>query len=383
MIAGLVIAASLVSPVVSRGGNVPAEPPLMVVDLHVDIPWQVHFKHRKTELAEGHARLDAMIAGGYGGLVFPIYLPDKPKDKARKDGSLIEDADAILADIDAIIRRSEAFLPLGASRAAPDKISTFLAIEGAGAFAKDITQIDRFIARGLRLVSPAHRKNSPLSASATGEKVRHGLTPLGKEFCARVYAHGALIDVSHVSDQAFLDILAIAETFHAPVVATHSNSRVIADSPRNLTDEQLRSIGRTGGVAGLNLHSPFVNGEKSSTIADVVKQVEHMVKIAGIDHVALGTDFDGDITPPAGLDDASAMPALGRALRKRGMSYDDVLKIFSLNALRILGWAPPPQETPDEQQGEGEAPDAGARGSTRGATQGDARGGPSDAGVRD
>lgn len=354
-------AAMLGAPLVSLGGDLPPDPPLMVVDLHVDIPWQVHFKHRATDLHEGHARLDTLRAGNYGGLVFPIYLPDKPPLKNRKNGSLIEDADAVFASIEAIIARDPVFLPLGSSRAEPGRISTFLAIEGAGAFAADITQIDRFIARGLRLVSPAHRKNSPLSASATGEKVKYGLTPLGKEFCARVYEHGALIDVSHVSDAAFLDIAAIAEAHGAPVVATHSNSRAIADTARNLTDAQLALIGRSGGVAGLNLHSPFITGKPDATIDDVIAQVEHMVKIAGIDHVALGTDFDGDITPPAGLEDASALPALARALRRRGLSYDEVLKIFSLNALRILGWMPPPREAPDAGAAGGEIPDASGR----------------------
>ncbi len=358
---GLIGAALLGAPLASHGGDLPPDPPLMVVDLHVDIPWQVHFKRRATDLHEGHARLDTLSAGNYGGLVFPIYLPDKPPRKDRKNGSLIEDADAIFASIEAIVARSPAFLPLGASRAEPGKISTFLAIEGAGAFGADITQIDRFIARGLRLVSPAHRKNSPLSASATGEKVKYGLTPLGKAFCERVYERGALIDVSHVSDAAFADIVAIADAHHAPVVATHSNSRALANSPRNLTDEQLAIIGRTGGVAGLNLHSPFVTSKKDATIDDVLAQVEHMVKIAGIDHVALGTDFDGDITPPAGLEDASTLPALARALRRRGLSYDDVLKIFSLNALRILGWMPPPREARDVGVNLGKAPDAVVR----------------------
>ncbi|MEO7326987.1 MAG: membrane dipeptidase [Minicystis sp.] len=355
----LIGAALLGAPLASHGGELPPEAPWMVVDLHVDIPWQVHFKHRATDLHEGHARLDTLSAGNYGGLVFPIYLPDKPPLKNRKNGSLIEDADAVFASIEAIIARDPLFLPLGSSRAQPGKISTFLAIEGAGAFGADITQIDRFIARGLRLVSPAHRKNSPLSASATGEKVKYGLTPLGKDFCARVYEKGALIDVSHVSDAAFLDILAIAEAHHAPVVATHSNSRALADSPRNLTDAQLAIIGRTGGVAGLNLHSPFVSGKADATIDDVIAQVEHMVKIAGVDHVALGTDFDGDITPPAGLEDASTLPVLARALRRRGLSYEEVLKIFSLNALRILGWMPPPREVPDAGPAGRETLDAG------------------------
>jgi len=317
------------------------EPPIMVVDLHVDIPWQVHFKGRATALTEGHARLETLRAGAYGGVVFPIYLPDHVAGRRQPDGSTIADADAVFTTIESIIARNDLFLPLGAMAAQPGKISTFLSIEGAGAFARDVTQIDRFIERGLRLVSPCHSKNSDLSSSATGARVTFGLTPLGKDFCERVYAHGALVDVSHVSDAAFADIAELARAHHAPVVATHSNARVLAGHPRNLTDAQLRIIGETGGVAGINFHAQFVTGTSEATLADVVKQIEHLVKVAGIDHVAVGSDFDGGIQPPEGLEDASTFPALAAALRRRGMSHDDVLAIFSLNALRVLGWQPP------------------------------------------
>ncbi len=149
--------------------------------------------------------------------------------------------------------------------------------------------------------------------------------------------------MSHVSDAAFADIAVIARAHGAPVVATHSNARALAGQPRNLTDDQLRVIRDTGGVAGVNFHSPFVNGTNEATVADVVAQVEHMVAVAGVDHVAVGSDFDGGIKPPEGLADAAALPALAAALRARGMSYDDVLKVFSLNALRILGWRPAPR----------------------------------------
>lgn len=334
--AGLALAAFLAATPDSHGGPVSEDPALMVVDLHVDLPWQVHFKKRNVSLTEGHATLAALARGGYGGIVFPIYLPDS----AHKDGAHIEDADAIFDTIESIIAKNDLFLPLDARAAVPGKIASFLSIEGGGAFAADVAQIDRFIARGLRLVSPCHAKNSPLASSATGAKVAHGLTPLGKEFAERVYKGGALLDVSHVSDAAFADIAAIARGYRAPIVATHSNARAIASHPRNLTDEQLREIRDTGGVAGVNFHAQFVTGSNEATLADVVKQVEHMVKVAGIDHVAVGSDFDGGIKTPEGLEDAGTLPALAAALRKRGMSYDDVLKIFSLNALRVLGWRP-------------------------------------------
>ncbi|MGK4007220.1 membrane dipeptidase [Sorangium sp. So ce1036] len=332
-------AGALGAPRPTRGdppGDGGRELPVQVVDLHVDVPWQVHFKGRDARLAEGHARREALAAGHYLGIVLPIYLPDR----ARAGGPQIEDAEAILGTIEAIVAANPVFLPLGAGRAEPGKISTFLSIEGAGAFAADIAQIDRFIARGVRLISPNHAKHTRLSSSATGAPAAFGLTELGKRFCERVYAQGALIDVSHLSDAAFADLVPIAAAHGAPIVATHSNARAVADRPRNLTDEQLRIIGRTGGVAGLNFHAPFVNGTPRADLDDVVAQVDHLVRVAGVDHVAIGSDFDGGIIPPEGLEDASALPALAARLRRRGMAREDVEKIFSRNALRILGWRP-------------------------------------------
>jgi membrane dipeptidase len=309
-------------------------PPIPVVDLHVDLPWQVHFRGRAMDLGEGHARLDALKTGGYGGIVLPIYLPDT----AHADGAHIRDADEIFDTITKIIAHNAAFTPLLSAASEPGRIRTFLSIEGAGAFAAGVNEIDRFVDRGLRLASPCHAKNSALSSSATGARVDYGLTDLGKQFCERLYARGALVDVSHVSDAAFLDIAAIARAAGAPVVATHSNARALADHPRNLTDAQLEVIGDTGGVAGVNFHAPFVSSRGEATLDEVVEHVEHMVKIAGVDHVAVGSDFDGGIRPAVGLDDASTLPRLDAALRARGMPRDEILKIFSLNALRVLGW---------------------------------------------
>ena len=305
----------------------------MVVDLHVDVPWQVHFKDRTPDLKEGHATVDSLTKGAYGGMVFPIYLPDY----LNTTGPLVSDAEGILATIQKIISVSGAFLPPGQA-AVPGKITSFVSIEGAGAFAEDITKIDSFIDRGVRLIGPVHAKNNRLASSATGDHVETGFTDIGKQFCERVYSHGALIDVSHLSDLSFADLVPIAKKYGAPIIATHSNARAVANVPRNLTDDELKIIGETGGGAGLNFHSPFVAHKKKVTIDDVLKQLEHMIAVAGIDHVAIGSDFDGGIAPPKGLEDASMLPALAARLKQKGMSHGDVLKIFSLNALRVLGW---------------------------------------------
>lgn len=328
-------AAALVSSHASSQGGAAAEPPVPVVDLHVDVPYQVHFKSQSPTLSGREASAVSLKAGGYAGMVFPIYM-----HPVHKDGSHVDDADKILESIERIIEASQAFTPLGASAADPGRISSFLAIEGAGAFATDVARIDHFIKRGVRFVGPVHAANNDFASAATGKPTDVGLTPLGKEFCARVYERGALIDVSHLSDKGFADLVPIAKAHGAPIVATHSNARAVANHPRNLTDEELRVIGETGGVAGLNFHSPFVSSKEKPTLEDVLAQLDHMIAVAGIEHVAIGSDFDGGITPAVGLEDASKLQVLAARLRKRGMPREDVLKIFALNALRVIAWRP-------------------------------------------
>ncbi|MEM1034139.1 MAG: membrane dipeptidase [Myxococcota bacterium] len=311
-----------------------------VVDLHVDTPWRVHFKGRPKSLPEGHATPDKVREGRYAAMVHVIYIPDYIHD--WKPG--VADAEAIFDTIDGLVAAHPTFVPavVHGTRAVvpPDDVAIFFAIEGAGAFAADVTAIDRFIARGVRLVGPVHAHDNALASSATGERAKKkgggGLTDVGKRFCARVYERGALVDVSHMSDRAFEDLVPIAERYGAPIVATHSNARAVRGHPRNLPDEHLEIIRRTGGVAGLNFHRSFVRRGQVE-MRHVVAMVDHMVKVAGIDAVAIGSDYDGG-NPVGPLSDASQMPALARALLDAGYSPTDVRKIFGGNALRVLEW---------------------------------------------
>ncbi|HZO14758.1 MAG TPA: membrane dipeptidase [Polyangiaceae bacterium] len=312
---------------------VPDEGDFAVIDLHVDTPWQIHFKDKPRDLSEGHATLERLREGHYAGIVYPIYIPDYLHDSHPT----IADADAILATVQQLIANHELLHAVSEGPAPRGSVGVFVAIEGAGAFAEDITQIDRFIASGVRLVGPVHARDNALATSATG-KGSGGLSDLGKRFCERVYRAGALVDVSHMSDASFADLVPIARAAHAPIVATHSNARAVADNPRNLTDEQLRIIGETNGVAGLNLHRNFV-AQGRARMKEVVAQVKHMVEVAGIDHVAIGSDFDGG-TPVGAIEHAGKFPALAAALREAGFSDPDIRKIFAKNALRILRWRP-------------------------------------------
>lgn len=305
--------------------------------MHVDTAWQVGFKGRSLDLAEGHATPKTLKAGQVDGVFLAIYIADRLHDNKPR----ISDADQVLGTIDKIVaRHSDAMIFATDAKGPGEKVRVFLSIEGGGCFADDITQIDRFIARGVRFVGPVHMADNRLATSATGKDKASGFTTLGTSFARRVYEKGALVDVSHMSDQSFEDLVPIAAELGAPLVATHSNARAVADHPRNLTDAQLVAIAKSGGVVGVNFHQGYLSVSGRASLADVVKQTLYMVKVAGVDHVGLGSDFDG-ANPPPDLADFSYLPALAEALEKAGLSPTDVRKIFSANVERVLRWQPP------------------------------------------
>jgi membrane dipeptidase len=314
--------------------SAPLGPP-RAIDMHCDTPYQVKTKGRSLALDTGHITPDTLRRGQVGGVFFAIYIADTLHDNHPK----IADADAIVETVDQIVARHPDILWPATSGPTPDgKVTAFLSIEGAGAFADDVAQIDRFIARGVRLVGPVHLHNNRLATSST-EKHTGGLTSLGKTFCERVYRKGALVDVSHMSDESFKDLVAVAARFQAPIVATHSDARALADHPRNLTDDQLRAIAKSGGVVGVNFYTKYLRIDAEATLADAVRHAMHMVKVAGVDHVGIGSDFDG-ATTPKDLADASYLPAFAAGLQDAGLSAADVHKVFSENVKRVLSWKP-------------------------------------------
>jgi len=216
-------------------------------------------------------------------------------------------------------------------------VRTFYAFEGAGPLADDPDSLQLWLKRGLRIVGLVHTyANELASSSGDPEPKAFGLTEKGRLFVRRAFELGLVVDVSHASDRALADILTEAAPARGVVVATHSNARALANHPRNLSDAQLRAIAATGGVIGVNFHGPFLARGRRARLRDVVRQVEHLRAVAGIDHVAIGSDFEGDIHPPDELRDASRFPGLAAALVQAGFSDSEVRKIFAQNALRVL-----------------------------------------------
>jgi membrane dipeptidase len=195
--------------------------------------------------------------------------------------------------------------------------------------------VDQWVSRGVRLFGLVHGFDNQLAGSSSTGTDR-GLTPRGREVVRRVHRAGALVDVSHASDAATADVLELAQKDGVPVVATHSNARALHAHARNLTDDQIRAIAASGGIVGVNFHARFLTDRAKATLEDVVRHVRHIAKIGGIDHVAIGSDFEGGIRPPRELSDVRGFPRLSRALLEAGLSREDVTKVFHRNALRVL-----------------------------------------------
>lgn len=207
-----------------------------------------------------------------------------------------------------------------------DCTAGFLGIEGAHALEGDLNNIDLFYEHGVRMMAPTHFADNDIGGSAHGI-ARGGLTAKGRAMIAQMQTKGMMVDLAHASGKVISDVLEITK---APLVVSHTGVRGTHDSVRNLSDEQLRSIAKTGGVIGIGFWKEAVGAEDTRAIA---KAIRHAVAIAGIDHVALGSDFDGATTTPF---DVSRLVELTQALIDEGFNDDDIHKIMGQNTLSLL-----------------------------------------------
>ena len=208
----------------------------------------------------------------------------------------------------------------------PHITAGFLGIEGAQALDDNLDNIDLLFDAGFRMMSPSHFFDTDMGGSAHGVE-KGGLTDKGKEMVRRMEARHMIVDVAHASAKTIDDVLAIATR---PVFVSHSGVKGTCDNQRNLSDEQLRGIGRTGGVIGIGFWDTAVCGKDASAIA---KAIRYAANLVGVDHVGLGSDFDGAVTTPF---DVSGMVQITDALLAEGFTDEEVGKIMGRNVLRLL-----------------------------------------------
>jgi membrane dipeptidase len=297
-------------------------------DLHLDTPTQMVRQGVGLEAPTLEASLPRLRAGGTN-LVVEALWPPREGDWAAKVEALlrkVEAEDQRLEDIRVVRSPAEAW-------AAADQgvIGVVLALEGAHGIEREgLDGLRRLRDRGLSMLGLTWSFSNRFAGSSGDGG--GGLTADGRALVVEAQRLGVMVDVSHASRQATLDTCALAV---APIVASHSNAAAVHAQARNLSDEEVECIARTGGVIGLNLHSTFVG--KQASAARLAEHARHLAAVGGVGVLALGSDLDGMIKPPADMPDASQLPRLWEALRTAGFSATELAMIQGDNFVRA--WA--------------------------------------------
>ena len=355
----------------------------IVVDSHDDTTQRLVFEKAFNLAARnknGNIDIPRMREGGLDALFFSIWVPSDvtgpPAVKraldqidAVREAVRTNPKDLVLATTAADVRKA----------AAEHKIAALMGMEGGHMIDDDLRLMRVFAALGVRYMTLTHFKNNNWADASTDQAAHNGLTAFGKDVVREMNRLGVVVDISHVSDKTFNDALEVSK---APVIASHSSSRVIANHPRNMTDEMMKALARNGGVIMINYHAGFLSeefrvaaekehgdvvtamsamskkcgGNEACTTMEseridhelmakgtlpkvgwekIVEHIDHAVKVAGADHVGLGSDFDG-ATMPLGMEDVSKLPKITEALLAKGYTPQDVTKILGGNILRVM-----------------------------------------------
>jgi membrane dipeptidase len=343
-----------------------------LIDGHNDLLWELR-QGRDPADPTLMTDLPRMAAGGVGGQFWSVYVPpDLPADRAVT--TTLEQIDALLD----MVRRNPDRLKLARSAddveriAAAGRVASMIGVEGGHAIGGSLGTLRVMAELGMGYLTLTHNDDTPWADSATGEHPHGGLTRFGEEVVREVNRCGWLVDLSHTSDDTMRQAIEVSE---APVIFSHSSARALCDVPRNVPDDVLELVGRTGGVVMVTFVPSFVAAEGAefnsvawaearrlraehpgdpeavrtamdawfeanpgppATVSDVAEHVNHIRKVAGIDHVGIGSDFDGAPTMPEGLEDVSCYPALFEELASRGYHDEDLMKIAGRNVLRVI-----------------------------------------------
>jgi membrane dipeptidase len=374
-----------------RAGQKPADNPLppiserakqvhaagMLFDGHNDLPWRLRsdgdFGLTKFDLSRrldsGQTDIPRLREGGVKAQFWSVYIPSEHPNPAR----------TVTEQIDLVRRVAERYPDaLEMAYTSDDierivrsgKIASLIGIEGGVAIENSLAQLRAFYTLGARYMTLTHNSTLDWADAATDAPKHDGLSPLGDRIVREMNRLGMLVDISHVSPATMADALRVSQ---APIIASHSSAYAICPSPRNVPDDILKAVKQNGGVIMVNFYSGFIvpesgrkmramlqeikakypdraqrtkaleewyktEGAKQSrgTYRDVADHIDHIVKTAGIDHVGIGSDFDGITMWPVGLEDVASYPRLTDELLRRGYSEGDVHKILGANALRAL-----------------------------------------------
>ncbi|MGB6483444.1 MAG: dipeptidase [Candidatus Acidiferrales bacterium] len=355
----------------------------IVIDTHDDTTQRLMDPHFNLDVrhTDGNIDIPRMKQGSLDGIFFSIYMPgtitgpiavEKALDQidAVREQVRLHPNDIMLARTAADVRRAFA----------EHKIAALMGVEGGHMINDDLAVLDTFAALGVRYMTLTHMVNTDWADSSTDKPAHNGLTDFGKQVVLRMNRDGIMVDISHTADKTFYDALAVSK---APLIASHSSCRALCNVPRDMTDDMIKALAAKGGVIQINYHVGFLSQEYADAVKakpDVMKKmndevaqkcgkdneacsimtedelihkmmldgtlprvnwtkivdhIDHAVKIGGVDHVGLGSDYDGS-DMPIGMEDVTHLPEITQALLDRGYSDADIKKILGENTLRVM-----------------------------------------------
>ena len=326
---------------------------ILTLDTHCDTPMQfpqgIRFDCREPKalvdlqkMTEG--RLDATIMVAYlpqpkiGESFSSIVRKSYPSEEELPTASPFDYANMIFDRIETIVAKQKKYLSIART---PKELyedkrngrkSIMLGIENGIALNGDLANVKHFAQRGVVYITLCHNGDNDICDSAKGCNTHNGVSRFGEKVIAEMNRLGIMVDLSHAGEKSFYDALEISRT---PIVCSHSSARALCDHPRNLTDEQMRQLAKRGGVAQITLYPGFLRKEGEASIIDAMNHLEHAIRIMGIEHVGLGTDFDGD-GGVTGIADASEIINFTRMLLARRYNTTDIQRIMGGNFMRVM-----------------------------------------------
>lgn len=311
---------------------------ILTLDSHCDTPMFFHehinFHQRDPRIL---VDLHKMREGYLDATIMVAYL----EQKERTDEALLAataKADRILTQIEEMVASNCTAVDIARTPADIRKLkwagkkAIMLGIENGYAIGKDLSRLEHFRNRGIVYMTLCHNGDNDLCDSARGQAEHGGLSALGREAVVEMNRLGLMVDLSHAAESSFYDALELSRT---PIVCSHSSCRALCDVPRNLTDEQLKALARKGGVAQITLYKGFLRKDGQASILDAIEHLNHAVSVMGVEHVGIGTDFDGDGGIP-GCASASEVINFTRRLMAERYSEEDIARIWGGNFLRVM-----------------------------------------------
>ena len=308
----------------------------MIYDSHVDTPSELlRSRDISIDNSNGHVDFPKLRRGRVDGSFFALYTPAE----TDPDAATVHALEMIAAVQDAIEKDGKAVITVSPEQAEANRkngvFSVFLGMENGSPIQESLSLLRQFHRLGVRYLTLTHNGDNAIADSAAEAKTWGGLSPFGKEVIREMNRLGMMVDVSHCSDATFYDCIKYSK---APVIATHSCCRALCGHRRNLTDDMLRAISDVDGYVGITFYPFFLmdDARPFPGIREIIDHIDHAVDICGIDHVGIGSDFDGIEVTPTGLDDVSLMPRLFEEMKRRGYTGEQVDMISGKNLMDVL-----------------------------------------------